>query len=321
MANELRIFIEGIIVLAPGPPHDGHGQTPGPLYGVMPRLTRHQSRYSRQTGGRPIYIPAHFPAVFTTLRAVDDSRPPDDTYGSFSIWYPIRERMELRFGTHADPSDLRWVREDTPLQQIPNSDPLRDVGFISDFRETWPDRGELDRRMLETSPPVSELVACQLLVPSGWVGSHGEFKKEEPAEAIFLPPRTLEPVQKKLLPQVVVSVRTDRVDFRMYSLDTGEELDSLSFLVEDTSQPSVIRIANGDPKNIRYVIEHLVNPATATEPTGTKPISDVGFGDIDFEAGYSVLDGHDDGGNLPIPWVPIPFGERNCNTGFADLQE
>jgi hypothetical protein len=269
-----------------------------------------------------MYIPAHFPTVFTTLKTVGDSRPPDETHDLFSIWYPMRERMELTFGAHPDPSDLRWVRSDTPLPPVQDPDPLLDIAFIADFRETWPDRGKLGRGMLEKSPPVSELVACQLLVPSGWVGSHGEFKKQLPVEATFLPKRTPIPVTKKLLPQVVVSVRTDRVDFRMYSLDTGEELDSLAFLVEDSSKPSVIRIANGDPRNIRYVIEHCMDPANAIEPTGTKP-SGVGgvLGDIDFEAGYSVLDGEDDGGYLPIPWVPAPVGERNCNTGFADLPD
>ena len=284
MGNELRIIIEGIVVLAPGPPLNAPDHAPGPLYGVMPRLTRHESRYSKLGGIGPLYIPAHLPAVFTTLKTVGDSRHPDETRDDFSIWYPIRERMELNFGADPDPSDLRWVRADTPLPPVPDPDPLMDIAYIADFRETWPDRGKLGRGMLEKSPPVSELVACQLLVPSGWVGSHGEFKKQEPADATSLPSRTPIPVRKKLLPQVVVSVRTDRVDFRMYSLDTGEELDSLAFLVEDSSKPSVIRIANGDPKNIHYVIEHLINPANATEPTGIKPSGDGSFGDIDFEA-------------------------------------
>ncbi len=323
MANELRIIIEGIVVLVPGPPSDGSDHTPGPLYGVMPRLTRHESRYSKLSAHRPVYIPAHLPAVFTKLKPVEDSRPADDKHGKFSIWYPMRERMELHFSAFAEPSDLRWVRTGGPPSPLPDPDPdpLLDIAFIADFRETWPVRGQVGKGMLEKAHPVSEAVACQLLVPSGWVGSHGEFKKVDPAEAIFLPKRTPKPVTKKLLPQVVVSVRTDRVEFRMYSLDTGEELDSLAFLVEDLKQPSVIRIANGDPKNIRYVIEHLETPDKASEPVGIKPSHDGNFGDIDFEGGYSVLAGKDDGGYLPIPWVPSVFGERNCNTGFANPPE
>lgn len=317
MSHELRIIFEGVMVL--GPPHPLQGPSVGtsPLYAVLPRVTRHESRFTSVDAHRPpMYIPSHFPVLFTDLAATSDSRRPDDAQRNFSIWYPMRERMMFRFSPSATPADVRYIRgpaPECPASTGPN--PVNDIAKISDMRVIWPERSRLLPGMLSTAPGVSELVAAQVFVPSGCVGSHGEFLKTQPAPADFQPSRSTTPGPRQLLPQIVVSVETDRVDIDMYSLETGDMLDPLAFVLQPGT--NILRIANADPFNVRYVIEKLANPLFP-EPSGIKPRVGNDFVDIDFEACYKVLDGPDNGGELPIPRVPIRFGERNCNAALAE---
>jgi hypothetical protein len=318
--SELRIIFEGIIAIGPGDPPDPPFVNAGPLYAVMPKIVRRLSRWSQLHGGTPYYIPAHFPVIFTDLQA-SSSRPPDDTYKGFSIWYPVRERMEFRFSTNVQPTDLQFIRANPGPPCAPGpgeTDPLRDIALVSDMREIFPPRQWLRAGTLDSGPNADPAVAAQVFVPSGCIGSHGEFKKTTPALSEFRETRTPPvTVTKDLLPQIVASIRTDSVDIDMYSLDTGLPLDPLSFVLPDGVR-NVIRIANGDPVNVRYVIDNLPHPDNAPDlavpkPVGTNASGDADFGDIDFEAVYDVLAGTDDGGDLPIPWIPIKFGARNCN--------
>jgi hypothetical protein len=334
MNREVRIIFEGIIVLGPGCPLDPPFRDDGPLYGVMPRVLRHESRWTRlpppppEPPRPPIYIPVHFPAIFTDLKP-GGSRPPDETIQTYSIWYPVRERMQFRFSESVEPKDLQYIRGTNPASPcapVPGEpDPLQDIAKISDFREIWPERQWLRNGMLQAGPNVSELVAAQVFVPSGYIGSHGEFRKEYEADAEFRPPRTQIPVRKKLLPQIVVKVSTESVHVDLYSLNTGEPLDSLAFVLNPVG-PNIIRVANGDPMNIRYVIEHLLDPTHAVEPAYVKPTGkningEDDIGDVDFEGCYEVLAGYDDGGYLPIPWTPKPLGGRNCNGAMVRGEE
>src|SRR6266542_1279189 len=313
--SELRIMFDGIMIYGP-PPVDTPGGQDGPLHAIMPRIERHESRYSKLNHIKPPhYIPEHTPVIFTKLAPLPGSRTPNEDQKPYSIWYPKRQRVQFRFSPSADPSDLRYVRDNIPGTASPSD--LHDIAKLADIRKVWPDRGRLRREMLEEKAPVSHLVACQVFVPSGHVGSHGEFKKADEAPAEFQPPRTPTPIQQPLLPQLVVSVKTERVDIDMYSLDTGEHVASLAFLINDPASPSILRVVNADPNGVTYVIEHDLDPAHAQELSGTKPKMLQHFGDIDFEACYALLEGHDDGGGLPIPWVPDRYAERNCNGAMA----
>lgn len=320
MTRELRIIFEGIIAIGPADPPEPPYRHDGPLYAVMPKIVRHLSRWSQLHGGTPYYIPAHFPVIFTDLD-VSGGRPPDETYKGFSIWYPVRERMQFRFSGAVEPPDLQYIRANPapPCAPAPGEmDPVRDIAMVADMREIWPDRQWLRRGTLDSGPNADYAVAAQVFVPSGCIGSHGEFKKKNPAVVEFRETRTPPiTVTKDLLPQIVVSVRTDTVDIDMYSLDTGLPLDPLSFILKDGLR-NVIRVANGDPMNVRYVIDNLPDPDNAPDlptprPNGHNVSGDSDIGDIDFEAVYDVLAGQDGGGDLPIPWIPIVFGARNCN--------
>jgi hypothetical protein len=323
MSHELRIIFEGVMVLGPPYPQSGPDEAPGPLYAVLPRVMRHESRFTKDPDPpaepRPaMYIPAHFPVLFTDLTPTNDSRKRDDQQRNFSIWYPMRERLTFRFSPSATPDNLRYIRGPAPAcaASTDPGDPLHNIANVPDMRDVFPSRSRLRSGTLSAPPSVSELVAAQVFVPSGCIGSHGEFLKTEAAEANFLPSRSTTPGPRHLHPQVVVSVQTDRVDISMYSLDTGELLDPIAFDLQ-AGRTNILRVANADPYNVRYVIEKLADPQFP-EPTGIKPRVGEEYVDIDFEACYRVLGGLDMGGELPIPRVHIRFGERNCNAAFAE---
>lgn len=322
MSRELRIVFEGIIALGPADPLEPPFHNEGPLYAVMPKIVRHLSRWSQMhPDDQPFYIPAHFPVIFTDLKPAS-SRLPDDEYKTFKIWYPVRERLQFRFSGNVQPTDLQYIRDqaipEPPCAPAPGElDPLHDVSAIADLREIWPERQWLRGGMLNNGPNVDQIVAAQVFVPSGCIGSHGEFLKKDAALVQFRDPRTPVTITKDLLPQLVVSVTTNTVDIDMYSLDTGTALDPLSFELKDGVR-NVIRIANGDPMNVRYVINNLPDPDNAPDlnvpkPTFQPQVGDIEYGDIDFEAVYTILAGTDGGGALPIPWIPKKFGARNCN--------
>lgn len=324
--NELRIIFEGVMAIGPAPPRSSNAPQvlDGSLFAVMPKVTRHESRYSKFNHPNPrLYVPAHVPVIYTNLTPLSGSREQDDKIGDFKLWYPIRERMELRFSPSADPNHVQYLHQDLMI-----GDQIYAIDKIADIRDIWPQRSRLRKGMLRKQPPVAEIVASQVFVPSGYVGSRGEFNKETPQRSTFLPPKTSKPHEMDLLPHVVVKVHTDQVNFAMYSLDTGEQLDSIAFRVTDPQKPNVIRIANGDPINIRYVIDGLMG--SHDEPTGLKPTADQVLkqgknkepskGDIDFENGYDILAGYDDddGKEVPIPWEPLQVGDSNCHTHLAD---
>jgi hypothetical protein len=330
MKRELRIIFEGIVAIGPPYPRRPPNRNDGPLFAVMPRIARHESRYTKTSDAPPAYIPAHIPVIFTDLVPMPATRLPDDTRLKYRIWYPVRERTDLSFSEDAEPKDLRYYRG-TPTVECPinqeEENPIRDIAYVSEMREVWPARRTVDRGMLSRQSPVDALVAAQFFVPSGCVGSHGEDLKKNPALVTFLPPRTKKPVSKEILPQVVVTVRTSRVTLNMVSLDRDETLDGLVFDLNaqpgDVRYPYELRIANADPHNIAYVIDFLSGknpvPLTGVKPMRQGPYG-LDFGDIDFESNYEVFSGPDDGKALPIPWVPSASGERNCNAILAEAQ-
>jgi hypothetical protein len=315
MMCPLRIKFDGMVAIGPPYPLRGSLTSKGPLFGVMPLGVRQQTRKSKlKFKSHPTYTNVHIPVILTKMDPDLNGRLPDETVNGWKIWYPMRERMELSFDGHGEPGVLKY--EHSPslgeycTQKItgpPGVLPLTDIAAVSDMREVWPARAKLRKKMLRRRPPRE--VAAQVFVPYGLVSGDGPYYSGVPVE--YLPPRTEEPVRKCALQQVVVTVEVERFEIAMYSLETGEQLDGLSFTL--TEENSEILIGNADAQDIRDTVN---NPPKARD-THTEPFA-AGKADLDFELYYNILDGFDDGGPLPIPYYPTPFGLRPCYTTLVN---
>jgi hypothetical protein len=318
---KVNIIFDGVVLIGPGEPPEDVAYLPGPLFAVMPRANRQVSRYSKLYGDKPIYIPFHLPVVLTELTPLNsDFRRPDEIFKyppdpppnpdqrTFSIWYPMRERLVFRIDDEVDDGELTYeVGQQTPCDIDPDNPPLGYDGSIravADMREIWPGRSRIRREYLSAQAPVANEVAAQVFVPRGHVSS-GDYGRPESAGevAYFEPKRTNDLVQKCLVPQTRVTVDVDkRVRIFSYSLDTGEKLDSIAFDVTDDAD---ILVGSADPGDIRKLLNQLVDPQPFVKE----------HTDYDFELYYPLLDGDDDGGGLPVPFSKDGrFGDPNCYT-------
>lgn len=325
--SQLKIIFDGAIVIGPAHPCEPPYENQGPLYAVLPRALRHESR---RTTLNPIadaeYIPVHFPVIFTNLKS--EGRDPDDEYKGWNLWYPVRERMDVWLDGNADPGTLTYPKVVVPGGPGPGAPagpvPVHDIRAVSDLRRVWPERSWLRKGMLDRRWPVAPEVAAQVFIPSGSVGGGGTGIKRCGVPVTYLPPRTPEPVEATIVPHVAVTVDVDRIDIALFSLDTGEALDPISFI--NIPHGAEIRIANADPREIRTVIDEVIK-AGASPPESVpcydprKASREDDLPDVDFELLYQVLAGGDDGGGLPIPWVPFRVGNRNCFTGLVSGEE
>jgi hypothetical protein len=343
----LRITFDGVVAIGPAEPTNGSHEQPGPLFAVMPRVDRQLSRWSKLYSDKPSYIPFHTPVMFTDLQplpkmppgtvgnggqAIPDKledaflhlRRPDEIFpyryrldqpkeGEFYIWYPMRERLEFRFDDEVDDGWLTYGMRPygEPTLCDLQAHKRRDIGAVSDMREIWPERCHLRREVLSRRPP-SEVVG-QVFIPKGYVTSGYYGRQESEGEyASFEPKRTPDVVKKCLVPQIEVSVEVEEfVHILSYSLDTGEKLDSISFQLTAPANiltpPANILIGNADPGDIRKVLKRLVYP-DAKEPIEKRS-------DFDFELYYTLLEGEDDGGGLPVPLSEYgKFGNPHCYT-------
>jgi hypothetical protein len=369
----LRIIFDGVIAV--GPPHPNSGNETGPLFGVMARSTRRQSNVSTRDKKAPKYIPMHVPTVMTKL--LPKGRPHDEEYQFFIfpkwyVWHPIRERLEFKFDDrNGRGRKLTYHRSDDDdcgnecLQAAPTSNGLgllgsnptvggklsiRNIDKVPDAREVWPARCKLRTGSLESNP--KEVVAAQVFVPRGHISGGGLDAKGLGVEVEFEP---LKPksrtTTKTVVPNVVITVETERVEIATQSLDTGKALDPLVFELKEDAD---IWIMNGDPVDITGNLGRLSLQLTESEMRSvrgeletmerssieaivalfqTMPnLIPVVFGsnptdgprrrdanresqfDVDFELFYSILGGRDDGKGLPIPrrYNGKPFDERNC---------
>lgn len=338
----LTITFDGVVAIGPPEPRDGRCEEKGPLFAVMPRSNRHLSRWSMLNFDKPTYIPAHTPVLFTELKPVErvspglrddypvilaeapDPRQPDEIFPypdppdpkdtskkKFYIWYPMRERLEFRFDDEIEPGCLTYEvkspDEPTLCERSSRTLSRGDIGAVSDMRDIWPDRCHLRKEVLSRRPPNE--VAGQVFVPRGCVSS-GDYGREESKgeEASFVPKRSPKTVTKCLVPQIQVSAEVKRfVHILSYSLDTGERLDSISFELPDNADADIL-IGNADHGDIRTALQNLVYP-----PKPGKPLRYDNRTDFDFELYYTLLEGEDDGGGLPVPRA-IRFGNPHCYT-------
>lgn len=268
--HRLRIIFDGVIAI--GPPHPEEGDGIGPLFGVMARSTRRMSDRSRRLNETPArYIPMHVPTIYTRQAPSADSRPPDQIFQlskfhpAWYMWHPVRERMEFRLDGSGTPGKLAYDRDGS--QGVPSGDAdgihlqslteppvsVRSINQVPDARKIWPERSVLKDGMLRAETPVPEEVAAQVFVPWGTVSGGGLFEKGKGVDVEFSPALTrAEPAT--IVPNVIVSVDAGLVEIVMYSLDTGEQLDSVKFQL---SSDADVWVSNGDPSDTAVDMEGL----------------------------------------------------------------
>lgn len=334
---KLNIIFDGIVVVGPAHPLEEPFSNQGPLFAMMPRGVRQQTRKSKLDGGKKTYVSVHQPVILTKACPTPASRPPDEIYPAdkkcpvfdpsagpsehWHLWYPMRERLELYLDGNPTPGPLTYERSGTYNPNAPcgppisRTDPLIDIAAVSDMREIWPERSKVRKEMLQKQAPVAGELAAQVFVPRGHVRGGTDYPDKPTYESpriygiptTYKPKRTAYEVKKCALSQVVVEVKVTTVGIALYSLDTGERLDGLSFLLQDETE---IRIGNADPADIRAALEGTRADARRDLTADTE--------DLDFEIHYKILDGPDDGGGLPIPFLPPPFMLRPCYTVLVD---
>jgi len=243
----LRIVFDGVIAIGPACPPAGES-LPGPLFGVMARSTRQRSAKSRREGTEPpSYIPIHYPTLFTQLQPAEGARPTDEVYRMWNLWHPVRERLEFAFDGVGLPGTLTYKRPTPEGEGL-----LEDAAAVPNMREVWPERCHIRSEFLEPRPTAD--VAAQVFVPFGEVSGSGDETKRFGADVHFIPSRGPKLLRKSIVPHVVVTVMTERVKISSYSLDTGEELDPLEFVL---TEPAEIRISNGDPSDMLTNMQRL----------------------------------------------------------------
>lgn len=318
---QVRVIFDGSIAI--GPTFPSNYRAFGPLFAVLPHAPRQQSRRSK--GGSPEYIPAHAPGIFTNMPW--SGRKRDLKYQDYYLWYTPRERIEIAADGSTDPGYLDYTTEEYFNPKCENLKETHDIRAVADMREIWPARRRLKPGMLAAGPNVASAVGAQVFVPFGVVSGSSEYDRyynpNIPIErynicAKFEPKKTPQAVERRLVPQVVVTLSVFRtLEIRSYSLDNGEQLDTIYFefgdLVPDGGD---IWIVNGDLDNYKYVIDQLMNPHFFTGPSDAENEPDPA---IDFELIYKVLGGPDFDG-LPIPQLK-PLGQRPCYTGLVDPAE
>jgi hypothetical protein len=217
--------------------------------------------------------------------------------------------MELSFNGDATPGKLTYYRQPSGSGPVP---PLTDIRAVSDIREIFPARSKLREEVIRKEAPVAPEVAAQVFIPKGVVS--GDSPYPDGVDLRYKPRRTTYKVTKHALQQVVVTVDdVDTFDIQMYSLNTGKELDGLSFELKADLD---ILIGNADPDDIRAVLDgKFPEPQKRPNPDApfdyVKPV-------LDFELYYNLLGGFDDEGPLPIPYYDPRFELRPCYTSLVD---
>lgn len=298
----------------------------GPLFGVMPLSGRRSVTFLDESGAEVTgFSGVHLPVIFTNLES--DGRTEDDQIGTFRIWYPLRERMQIVVNGDETPGVLTYVHDrdygkagklgdpDPATGALAN--PIEDFAAIPDLGTVSPDRSTLRAGMLDED---AKDVGAQVFVPSGTLrsGSHdgrrfGHLVAYGPAGS------RRQPRNAVVVPQVRITVDVDELlTIRTWSLDTGSELDPLKFVVDKNAE---LWIGNIDPDEVRSIIEDLdtshpframrrfIEDVVGPAANANRAIERC---DVDFARFYELTDGT---GDMVVPCDVNPAaGERKCYT-------
>ncbi|MEA2414871.1 MAG: hypothetical protein QOI58_1528 [Thermoanaerobaculia bacterium] len=291
--SRLKIIFAGVAAIGPAHPLDGKSaESPGPLFVVFPQASR---RPSRSRCSRP-FLGVHWPHITTTLKPREGSRQADRPAtedGGVNFFQPLRERLRFSFEGNWAPRKL--VYEISSKRDLPDGD----VRLLPDMRKIFPRRsvfkpGALDEKTIPE-------VAGQVFVPGGRISS--SFGVKPRVTARFEPNAGAAP--QDLAPELMVTVDgVTGVTIESLSLDTGDQLDAISF---DVPTDNVIRFGSEDIGDIFRMLAGMprVFAAPARESDADAP-SFHDEPDCDFELYYSVLDGGSERDDLPIPIRQVP---------------
>ncbi len=313
--REVVIVFSGLVALGPPLPDAvkvGPVTADGPLFGVMPLSGRRLIKYL-DVQGQPHerYSRVHLPVIFTKLKYT--GREPDDSYLGFGIWYPVRERMQVKLDGKDTPGKLTYVHDPDygkphhqgdPNGPLPDPNPIEDFAAIPPMQTISPTRSKLRAGVLDEK---AADVSAQLFVPSGKLRAGAEDKRKYGRLVTYYPtiggavPGT--PHVAVVVPQVRITVEVqNELSIHTSSLDTGSALDPLVFPISNDGE---IWIANLDVEDVRAIIEKLANPKKEYLPDRREC-------DVDFARFYDLTEGQ---GNVRIPCDDPPqAGERKCYT-------
>ena len=252
--HQLRIIFDGVIAVGPPRPDSG-AEEKGPFYGVMASSTRRVSFRSKRLGEKPPkYIGAHIPTICTTLTPAADSRPADDTFRAsllapeWNIWRTPRERLEFRLDGSAKPGPITYDRNIGSTINFDGSFPpktpmrLASSQLLPDAREIWAERSVLRAGLMSDQKGVPPEAAAQILIPWGDVCAAGFSDIGQTVKVDFDMPHDWK--ARPILPNAVVFVEAGEVEIASFSMDYGDKLDSLKFVVDRDAD---IWVANSDP--------------------------------------------------------------------------
>ena len=294
----VRIIFDGVVAVGPTPPEqerNGRSEADGHLFAVMPMATRRRDP-SKCAPDLP-ELPLHLPVIFT--RALSCGRPPDERYKGYNIWHVMRERMEVVIDGNSAPGVITYLRAD---DQSGNK-----IDSIPFMRCIWPERRRLHSHALEVDAP-ADCVAAQFFAPSGTLGS-GDVFGEGYDHVKFRPVKTggVE-YAPHVLPQIMLTVPVENIfEIRLWSLATGEPLESLTFKV---TSPMDLWVANMDVPSIHAVIDRLNGHKPCVPSRRYEAQCDADFGFF-----YSVVVGNPNDVSLPCG---DRGGERRCYSVMVD---
>lgn len=266
--RQLTIVFDGVVAVGPGAPPEGTRK--GPFFGVMPRSARQMSDrthrlVSHGIVGEPCYYTAiHVPTIFTQMKPAVGSRPPDQIlqlsplHERWYLWHPLRERLEFQFDGTSKVGDLEYLQDPSALPGHGgpmNSGTLsfHDIKCVPDMSRIWPERSVLLPGLLSAGTGINEKVVTQVLVPRGKVVGAELVDRTRSQSAVFDPPRACH--DEKVVPNTAVIVDDiNSVGIAAFSLDSGEELDSIKLEMTDDAE---IWVSNGDPSDVEVVMERL----------------------------------------------------------------
>lgn len=314
---QVTIRLAGVAAVGPGWPRQKKPpfKAKGPLYAIMPGSSRRQNEWSKVNGGK-MFLPIHQPTIVTRSTDWDprsrgtDVDPVD--IGQWSLWYPYRERLELIIDDDDTPGDIEFQHL---RQAADDGTPEGDVHHIADMRRIWPSRSKLKSAMRPgkaVDAPVTRTVAAQFLVSKGHVKS--AFRRLNPWKARFDPVHTKngQPVEQVLAPELLISRDVkSKVEFRSWSLDTGEQLDSIVFR---PTKDLEVRIGNSDPADLFALFAGTASKERTKIVDGSRD----GKPDYDFELYYDVLTGKGRGLSVPCDADPHTGFIRNCYLTFVE---
>ncbi|HXH41462.1 MAG TPA: hypothetical protein VNN08_22735 [Thermoanaerobaculia bacterium] len=299
----VSVHFAGVVAVGPARPRVVGPQWSrnGPFYAVFPPSTRR--KVANDDPSTSDFIPFHIPALITKVKNTS-GRHPDQTSAQLSAWFPFRERLVFNI-TPNDESVLTYEHTDmSPLRD-------HDVDLIADFRDFWPAVAMMPADAVDMNGDPRNAptrVHGQVFIPFGHVSSDTGTHKRKKVQ--FKPPRPIgsNPTDARdIVSQAVITFPAEEITISSQSLDTGEDLDEITFAI---TNDATFYIVNADPQDMfKYPLNEEIH------------VPEMGS-DADFELYYTLL-APGVSSDLPIPVEHRlnHFLVKDCYVAMTDIVE